>query len=94
MVYFKNIISIIWIVISKVFSFFVAIYFIIVFCRAGRCGRAGRKGLVTAIIAKRDKILSDAIQVKQNDLKLNEIKLNEMEYCRMVFVIPCLMILI
>ena len=32
---------------------------------AGRCGRAGRKGLVTAIIAKRDKILSDAIQVQQ-----------------------------
>jgi hypothetical protein len=31
---------------------------------AGRCGRAGRKGLVTAIIAKRDKILSDAIQVQ------------------------------
>ena len=30
---------------------------------AGRTGRAGRKGLVTAIIAKRDKVLSDAIQV-------------------------------
>ena len=31
-------------------------------CSAGRCGRAGRKGLVTAIVAKRDKVLSDAIQ--------------------------------
>ena len=30
--------------------------------RAGRCGRAGRKGIVTSIIAKRDKILSDAVQ--------------------------------
>ena len=30
--------------------------------RAGRCGRAGRKGLVTSIVAKRDKVLSDAIQ--------------------------------
>ena len=30
--------------------------------RAGRCGRAGRKGLVTALVTKRDKVLSDAIQ--------------------------------
>lgn len=30
--------------------------------RAGRCGRAGRKGIVTALITKRDKVLSDAIQ--------------------------------
>jgi len=30
--------------------------------RAGRCGRAGRKGLVTSIISKRDKVLSDAVQ--------------------------------
>jgi len=30
--------------------------------RGGRCGRAGRKGLVTALVAKRDKVLSDAIQ--------------------------------
>jgi len=29
--------------------------------RGGRCGRAGRKGLVTSLVAKRDKILSDAI---------------------------------
>ena len=30
--------------------------------RAGRCGRAGRKGLVTALVAKRDQVLSKAIQ--------------------------------
>ena len=30
--------------------------------RAGRCGRAGRKGLVTSLIAKRDTVLSVAIQ--------------------------------
>jgi superfamily II DNA/RNA helicase len=30
--------------------------------RAGRCGRAGRKGIVTALVTKRDKVLSDAIQ--------------------------------
>ena len=30
--------------------------------RGGRCGRAGRKGLVTSLVAKRDKVLSDAIQ--------------------------------
>eukprot|EP00597_Dinobryon_sp_UTEXLB2267_P002903 CAMPEP_0170060226 /NCGR_PEP_ID=MMETSP0019_2-20121128/2230_1 /TAXON_ID=98059 /ORGANISM="Dinobryon sp., Strain UTEXLB2267" /LENGTH=446 /DNA_ID=CAMNT_0010265717 /DNA_START=381 /DNA_END=1718 /DNA_ORIENTATION=+ len=30
--------------------------------RAGRCGRAGRKGLVTSLVTKRDKVLSDAIQ--------------------------------
>ena len=78
--------------INSYLSLLIPIYFIIVLCRAGRCGRAGRKGLVTAIIAKRDKILSDAIQVKENNLKLNEIKLNEMEYCRMAFAIPCLMI--
>ncbi len=30
--------------------------------RAGRCGRAGRKGVVTSIITKRDKVLSDAIR--------------------------------
>ena len=30
--------------------------------RAGRCGRAGRKGTVTSIIAKRDEVLSSAIQ--------------------------------
>ena len=30
--------------------------------RAGRCGRMGRKGIVTALVTKRDKVLSDAIQ--------------------------------
>ena len=30
--------------------------------RAGRTGRAGRKGIVTSLIAKRDVVLSDAIQ--------------------------------
>ena len=30
---------------------------------AGRTGRVGRKGVVTALVTKRDKVLSDAIQV-------------------------------
>eukprot|EP01032_Pedospumella_encystans_P020912 gene20912-23745_t len=30
--------------------------------RAGRCGRAGRKGLVTALVAKRDQVLAEAIE--------------------------------
>lgn len=30
--------------------------------RAGRCGRAGRKGCVTSLISKRDEVLSAAIQ--------------------------------
>eukprot|EP01041_Mallomonas_annulata_P001027 gene1027-2015_t len=30
--------------------------------RAGRTGRAGKKGIVTALVTKRDKVLSDAIQ--------------------------------
>ena len=30
--------------------------------RAGRCGRAGRKGMVTSVVGKRDKVLSDAVQ--------------------------------
>ena len=31
--------------------------------RAGRTGRAGRKGLVTALVTKRDIVLSEAIKV-------------------------------
>lgn len=30
--------------------------------RAGRCGRAGRKGIVTSLIGKRDQVLATAIQ--------------------------------
>lgn len=30
--------------------------------RAGRCGRAGRKGCVTSLISKRDEVLANAIQ--------------------------------
>lgn len=30
--------------------------------RAGRCGRAGRKGIVTALVSKRDEVLANAIK--------------------------------
>ena len=31
-------------------------------CTSGRTGRAGKGGVVTSLVAKRDKVLSDAIQ--------------------------------
>lgn len=49
--------------------------------RAGRCGRAGRKGSVTSIIAKRDEVLSLAIQgaIKQG-LPIDSLSASKRDY--------------
>jgi len=49
--------------------------------RAGRCGRAGRKGVVTSIISKRDKVLSDAVQGSiARDLPLDSLSSSKRDY--------------
>ena len=50
-------------------------------CRAGRTGRAGREGLVTAFIQKRDKILSMGIQAAiQKNYPLDDLSSDKDDY--------------
>lgn len=49
--------------------------------RAGRCGRAGRSGFVTSIVAKRDQTLSEAIQnAIKKDLPLDNLTSDKKDY--------------
>eukprot|EP01038_Epipyxis_sp_PR26KG_P014050 gene14050-18843_t len=49
--------------------------------RSGRCGRAGRKGLVTSILTKRDEVLAEAIQgAMAKGLPLDSLSSNKKDY--------------